>query len=162
MNYHELEGLDLRLPKVIVSPQVGSRIQGGKARLMIIPVRPQPAVCAATLGRFGIGHMSDTDLLDGMRQALNMGLLQPPIAPIRIGYAFDLQSEHVPEKWHKIGTGIVQKIGITRFKYITARHWKLCGYSSRQDFYRYWHQATADLRDQANPWCWLIEFTFKG
>jgi hypothetical protein len=159
MNRYEIEGTDLRLPQFMVSPQVSNRIQSGKARLMIIPFRPQPAVCAATLERFGIEAVSDTELLGAARTAFNWGLIPPPI---QLGYAFELKNEFVPEKIHKVGTGIVRQMGITRLLDITAKHWRLCGYSSREDFNAYWHEAAADLSEHTNPWCWLIEFTFKG
>jgi hypothetical protein len=159
---HALTEADFRLPQFIVSPQVSSRIQSGKARLMILPFRPQPSFRAETLEQFGIDGVSETELLSGARLAFSMGLIQPPIAPIRIGHAFQLQNEFVPERSHKVGTGIVVKMGITRLDSITAKHWKLCGFSSREGFNTYWHQAAADLGEHKNPWCWLIEFTFKG
>jgi hypothetical protein len=159
MNSYEIEGIDLRLPQFMVSPQVGNRIQSGKARLMIIPFRPQPSVCASTMERLGLEMVSDRDLLGAARLAFNLGLIPPPI---RMGYAFELKHEYVPEKTHKVGTGIVEKMGITRLLDITAKHWKLCGYVSREDFNAYWHQAAADLSEHPNPWCWLIEFKFKG
>lgn len=154
MRVYDLDGIDLRLPQFIVSQQVSSRIQSGQARLMILPFRPQPSVV-------GMDDVSDGELLGGVRRAFNMGLIQPPIAPIRIGYAFELKSEYVPEKCHKFGTGIVDKMGITRLSNITAKHWRLCGYPAREDFNAYWEQAAAGLSEHKNPWCWLIEFTFK-
>ncbi|MFJ3685594.1 hypothetical protein [Pseudomonas sp. NPDC090208] len=153
---------DFALPQFIVSQPVSDRIQSGKARLMILPFRPQPSVCPSLLEQFGVEAVADEDLLSSARVAFSMGLIQPPIAPIRIGYAFELQRAFVPEKCHKFGTGIVQKMGITRFNDITTRHWRQCGYSSREDFNEYWHQAAADLGDVSNPWCWLIEFIYKG
>lgn len=162
MRHYEFDALDTRLPQFIVSQQVGARIQSGQASLMIIPFRPQPSVGPSMLGQLGLETVSDSDLLGGVRLAFNMGLIQPPIAPIRIGHAFELTSEFVPEKCHKIGTGIVAKMGITRLENITAKHRRLCGYSSLVEFNGYWDQAAADLSQHPNPWCWLIEFIFKG
>lgn len=162
MMHHTFEDTSLRLPQFIVSPQVSGRIQSGKARLMILPFRPQPSLCAATLGQFGLEAVSDSELLSGVRLAFSMGLIQPPISPIKIGYAFELQSAFLPEKWHKIGTGIVHKMGITRLKDVTAKHWRQCGYANKNEFNEYWFQASADLSSHPNPWCWLIEFIFKG
>lgn len=162
MRHHELEGVDLRLPQLIVSPQVGRRIESGRARLMILPFRPQPTICAATLGQFGLDRPSEQELLEGVRQAFSMGQILPPIAPIRTGYAFEFKGEFVPEKLHNFGTGIVLKMGITRHASITSKHLRLCGFSNQEDFNVYWHQAAADLSEHKNPWCWLIEFTFKG
>jgi len=159
MRHYEIDGADLRLPQYLVSPQVGARVQSGKARLMILPFRPQPSVCVTSMERFGLESFSEDDLLSAARLACSWGLVPPPIP---MGYAFELMHELVPEKCSKIGTGIVRQIGITRLLDITAKHWKLCGYSSREDFNSYWHQAAADLSNHPNPWCWLIEFTYKG
>ncbi|WP_426237431.1 hypothetical protein [Pseudomonas sp. TWP3-2] len=159
MRHYEIEGIDLRLPQVLVSPQVGTNIQSGKARLMVLPLRPQPSVCAGALARFGLESFSEEELMPAARVAFRSGLIPPPIG---MGYAFELIREFVPEKPQKFGTGIVRQMGITRLLDITAEHWKLCGYSSREDFNSYWHQAAADLSEHPNPWCWLIEFTFKG
>lgn len=153
---------EFALPQFIVSQPVSDRIQSGKARLMILPFRPQPSVCASTLEQFGLEAVADEDLLTSARLAFSMGLIQPPIAPIRIGYAFELQRAFVPEKCHKFGTGIVHKMGITRLRDITPRHLRRCGYSTRDEFNVYWHQAAADLGEHSNPWCWLIEFIYKG
>lgn len=152
---------DMRLPQFIVTPDVSNRIQSGKARLMILPFRPQPSLHPETLRQYGIEAVSDDEMLSGARLALSMGLIQPPIAPIRIGYAFELHKEFVPDKCHKFGTGIVQRMGITRLSDITSKHWRRCGYASRHDFNEYWDQATGDLV-ALDPWCWLIEFIFKG
>ncbi|POA45566.1 hypothetical protein C1893_23200 [Pseudomonas sp. MPR-ANC1] len=159
MRHYEIEGADLRLPQFLVSPQVGTRIQSGKASLMILPFRPQPSVCMSSLERLGLESFSEDDLLSAARLAFSWGFIAPPI---RMGYAFELTHEFVPEKCSKIGTGIVRQMGITRLLDITAKHWKLCGYTSREDFNSYWHQAAADLSEHSNPWCWLIEFTYKG
>jgi len=156
------DNLDFRLPKFIVSPQVSSKIQAGTACLMILPFRPQPSVCSLTLANLGIDTASDDDLLMIARQAFAAGMILPPIAPIQIGHAFELCSAFVPEKTQRIGTGIVLKMGITRIQSLTAKHWTRCGYASKQEFQMYWQQAAADLTDHANPWCWLIQFTFKG
>ncbi|QLG96727.1 hypothetical protein HZF02_32945 (plasmid) [Pseudomonas yamanorum] len=159
MRHHEIYGIDLRLPQLIVSRQVSSRIEGGKARLMIIPLRPQPSACVATVDQNEFTSVSNSELLGAARLALGMGLLQPPIA---LGHAFELTNEFVPEKYHKVGTGIVEKIDITRLDDVTEEHWRQCGYSSREDFNRYWHQATTGLGGNQNPWCLLIKFIFKG
>lgn len=159
MRHYETEGTDLRLPQVLVSPQVGTRIQSGKARLIILPFRPQPSVCMASMEQFGVETFSEVDLLAAARLAFSWGLIP---APIPMGYAFELMHEFVPEKCQKLGTGIVRQMGIIRLLDITAKHWKLCGYTSREDFNSYWHQAAADLSNHPNPWCWLIEFTYKG
>ena len=156
------DNADFTLPQFIVSPKVSGRIQSGKARLMILPFRPQPSVCTATLAHFGIDRVTDDELLTGARLAFSLGLILPPIAPIRIGYAFELHSAFVPEKCHKFGTGIVEKMGITRIGDIGSRHWRRCGYASANEFNQYWEQAAADLEQHINPWCWLIEFNFKG
>lgn len=157
-----LQAQDFSLPRFLVSPDVAGRIQGGLARLMILPFRPQPALNPEMLEHFGLAPVSDDDLLAGVRLAHSMGLIQPPIAPIRLGHAFELHSAFVPERCHKIGTGIVQRMGVARLQGITPRHWRRCGYSTREAFMHYWEQATADLAGQPNPWCWLIQFTFKG
>lgn len=159
MRYYEIDEADLRLPQFLVSPQVSTRIQSGKARLMILPFRPQPSVCTGALERFGLESFTDDDLLAAARLAFSWGLIPPPIP---VGYAFELKQEFVPEKSRKFGTGIVQQMGITRLLDITAKHWNLSGHTSWHDFHSYWHQAAADLSDNPNPWCWLIEFTFKG
>lgn len=160
--HYALDDLDKRLPRFIVSHAVGVRIQSGHASLMSMPFRPQPSVCPSKLRQLGIPAASETDVLSAVRLAFNMGLIQPHIAPIRIGYAFELTSECVPGKCQKIGTGIVTKIGITRLASITEKHRQQCGYSTLAEFNDYWGEAAADLTQYPNPWCWLIEFIFKG
>lgn len=154
--------LDFTLPQVTVSPQVSGRIQNGLASLIILPFRPQPSVCSITFENFGIDVASDDDLLEAARLAFSAGLISPPISPIRVGHAFHLCNAFVPEKSHVIGTGIVLKMGVTRVSDLTAEHRTQCGYASEDEFQVYWHQAASDLISHPNPWCWLIEFAFKG
>lgn len=154
--------LDFTLPQVTVSSLVSGRIQNGLARLIILPFRPQPSVCSITFANFGLDVASDDYLLHAARLAFSAGLISPPISPIQVGHAFQLCNAFVPEKSHVIGTGIVSKMGITRIRDLTAQHWTDSGYANEDEFQVYWHQAAPDLVDHANPWCWLIEFAFKG
>lgn len=160
MRYHQ-EPLDFTLQQAFFSQAIGAKIQSGKATLLILPFRPQPAIGQQALADLGIGEVSDDDMLKAARIAFNLGLLYPPIAPIGIGCAFALHQEF-HAKAPRFGTGIVSNIGISRFDDLRRPHWLRCGYPNRSAFLSYWEQATADLPPRANPWCWLIEFTYRG
>jgi len=111
------------------------------------------------LDRSQLTAISDTELLGAARLGLAMGLIP---SPIKVGHAFELVHECVGEKYHTVGTAIVNAVGITRLGGITEKHWRPSGFTSWADFNGYCHQAGADLQADQNPWCWLIEFTFKG
>lgn len=156
------EQLDFTLQQFMVAPAIAGQIQGGHANLLILPFRPQPTVNRAALEGLGLEAVSDDELLRAARLAFSLELLLPPIAPIRIGHAFALHNDISSEKCPNFGTGIVSRMGISRLGDLSSKHWRRCGYRTRVEFLRYWDQAAADLHAGANPWCWLIEFKFKG
>ncbi len=154
MRYHDLSAEAFRLPQVLVPPQVCGKIQDRTADSLILPLQPQPDFRAAALAGISAGT-----LLAEARLAFGQGLIPPPI---RLGYAFEIRSEAVPGKLQKIGTGIVGKIGITGLQYITDSDLVSAGYMTSQELRAFWHQVAGDEVMTPDPWCWLIEFVFKG
>lgn len=154
MRYHDLSAADFRLPLVLVPPQVGGKIQNRAVNSLILPLQPQPDLGAAELDGISAGT-----LLADARLAFGQGRIPPPLP---IGYAFEIRSEAVHGKYKKIGTGIVGKIGITGLQYITDSDLSSAGYMTSQELRTYWHQVAGDDVDTPNPWCWVIEFVFKG
>lgn len=154
MRYHDLTGDSFRLPHVLVPLQLRGKIQGGVAKLLILPLHPQPAGAGAEHVQASAG-----DQLADVQNAFVLGRIPPPIP---VGYAFEIRTEDGPEKYRKIGTGIVAEVVITRLQYITNSHLARAGYTTVDDLRRYWHQAAGDLGKSFDPWCWLIDFNFKG
>jgi len=154
--------LDFSLKQVVLTPDIRQKVQSRKASLLILPIRPHPPVYAALQRTMGVLSVSDEELLHAARIALHLGLITPPITPIGIGCAFSLYVELPSAKFHRFGTGIVHRMGISRLHDLVPGRWRQAGYESLADFMRYWDQAAADLEAIANPWCWLIEFDFRG
>ncbi|WP_143493511.1 MULTISPECIES: hypothetical protein [unclassified Pseudomonas] len=142
------------MPLVLVPPQVCGKIQDRTVNSLIFPLQPQPDFGAAELAGISAGT-----LLADARLAFGQGRIPPPIP---IGYAFEIRSVAVHGKYQKIGTGIVGKIGITGLQYITDSDLARAGYMTSQELRTFWHQVVGDEVESPNPWCWVIEFVFKG
>lgn len=154
MRYHDLTGDSFRLPHVLVPLHQRGKIQGGVAKALILPLQPQPAGDGAEGAEASAGEQ-----LADVRNAFILGRIPPPIP---VGYAFEIRTEAGPEKFRKIGTGIVAEVSITRLQYITNSQLARAGYASRDELKMHWHQAAGNLGESQDPWCWLIDFNFKG
>ncbi len=149
MRYHDLREADFLLPHVLVTRRLGDRLQAGVAGGLIVP-----AVVALDLPHIREAGQPQVD----PRLAFSRGWLRPPV---QHGWAFEIRCEIGPGTATKIGTGITSEIDIGKLQYTSNSHLELAGYASLDELKAFWHQNGIDLgRD--DPWCWLIEFIFKG
>jgi len=154
--------LDFRLQKMAFSPAIGLKVQTGAVRLVIVPCRPQPVIDPDVMAQAGIAPGDELALVRTVQQAFRQGLIASETAPIRVGNAFELLHALPAQKFSRLGTGIVRRIGITRFDQVTDHQLGASGYASADAFAKYWSSTMPDVPAHTNPWCWLIQFEYRG
>jgi hypothetical protein len=156
-----LEPLDFALKKMIFSPDICTKVQGGAASMVIVPFDPQPILDHVELASAGL-HLDDSPgLMRVVRQAFRTGLISRTIAPIQLGHAFELLEELPAQKLARFGTGLVRRLEIARFDDLNETQWQACGYRTKADFHKYWTISLPATPAEINPWCWLIQFDYK-
>lgn len=158
----DTQSLDFTLQKMIFAADIGAKVQAGDTRLVVVPFQYQPRISRAELAELGLCEADGQTLVDAVRLAYSMGIIAADIAPIRPGCAFELLQPSPSHKLVRFGTGIVRRMAITRLDLLTARQWLASGYQSKAAFLDYWAQAMPDAPASSAPWCWLIQFDFKG
>jgi hypothetical protein len=158
----DTRNLDFRLQKMVFTPAIGARVQIGAVRLLVLPCHPQPVIDQEVLSAAGIAPDDNLALISAVQRAFRQGLIASETAPIRVGNAFELLQALPAEKYSRLGTGIVRRIGITRFNQVTERQLTASGHLSVRDFADYWSSTMPDLPAITNPWCWLIQFEYRG
>lgn len=154
--------LDFTLKKMIFSAAIGAKVQVGDARLVVVPFQYQPQINQAELAELGLYEADGQSLVEAVRLAYSMGIIARDIAPIMPGCAFDLLQDTPSQKLVRFGTAIVRRMAITRLDLLTAQQCRASGYRSKPAFLDYWAQAMPDIPAHTAPWCWLIQFDFKG
>lgn len=157
----DTQALDFSLQKLVFLPAIGAKVQSGAVRLAVIPCNPQPVIDLAAMEAAGLAPDS-LELTEVVRSAYRQGLLGARAAPIQVGHAFELLQALPLEKYARLGTGLVRRIGITRYNQVTERQLLASGHASTVDFAEYWATALPHIPADANPWCWLIQFEYKG
>ena len=153
---------DFSLQKMIFSPQISAKVQSGTANLIIVPVDPQPVINHQELAAIGISVDDAYALMRAVRVAFQIGLIGRDIAPIQKGNAFELLQELPPQKLARFGTGRVQNVRITRLESLCLHDSTAAGYTTLVEFQSYWASNFPNTPAETNPWCWLIQFEFKG
>lgn len=158
----DTQSLDFTLKQLILSADVGARIQAGDTRLVVVPFQEQPKLDRDDLAELGLSESDGQALVAAARQAYRAGVIDSSISPIAPGSAFDLLQLTPSLKPVRFGTGIVLRIAINRLDLLTARQWRASGHQSQAAFQQYWAQVMPDSPTMPAPWCWLIHFDFKG
>lgn len=152
---------EMPMPSLAFNPQLCAQIQAGTVGVAIVPFSPQPRIDHDALAADGL-YTDEHQLLKAVQLAFNFDWIGRDILPIQLGHAFHLLSLDSSDKWHFLGTGIVEKLSISRIHALTAKELRSCGYRSQADFLRYWAGNMPEVPENTNPWCWLIKFDFKG
>lgn len=158
----DTSNLDFNLKKMAFTPEIGAKVQSGAVRMVVVPCRPQPVIDQDVLSEAGIAPGDGLALIRTVQRAFRQGLIASDTAPIRVGNAFDLLQALPAQKYSRLGTGIVRRIGITRFDQVTDHQLGASGYPSADAFAQYWSSAMPDVPAHTNPWCWLIQFEYRG
>ncbi|MCK2122144.1 hypothetical protein [Pseudomonas sp. PNPG3] len=158
LNTHSL---DFSLKQLILSADVGAKVQAGDIRLVVVPFQEQPRLDHAGLAELGLSEANGQALVAAARQAYRVGVIDSSISPIEPGSAFDLLQLTPSLKPVRFGTGIVLRMAINRLDLLTARQWHASGHQSQAAFLDYWAQVMPDSPTNPAPWCWLIHFDFK-
>ncbi|WP_219097754.1 hypothetical protein [Pseudomonas sp. UMAB-40] len=153
---------DFSLKKMAFSPEISAKVQSGSVRLVIVPFDPQPVIDHQELAAVGLSIEDTPALMSTVRLAFRIGLIGRDIAPIQQGNAFELLQELPPQKLARFGTGRVKHLDIARFADLGPHDWQACGYATKVEFQTYWAQCLPNTPAETNPWCWLIQFEFKG
>jgi hypothetical protein len=153
---------DFSLKKMVFSPEISAKVQSGAVKLVIVPFDPQPVIDAQELAACGMSLDDAPALMYAVRLAFRIGLIGRDIAPIQQGHAFELLQELPPQKLAHFGTGRVKRLDIARFADLGEHDWQACGYSTKVEFHKYWAGSLPGTPAESNPWCWLIQFEFKG
>lgn len=153
---------DFSLKQMAFSPEISAKVQSGTVRLVVVPFAPQPVIDAQALASMGLSTDDAIGLMGAVRMAFRAGIIGRDIAPIQQGSAFDLLQELPPQRHARFGTGRVRRLDIARFQDLGQHAWQACGYSTMVDFHKYWARSHPSTPSESNPWCWLIQFEFKG
>lgn len=158
----DTQNMDFRLQKLAFPPAIGARVQSGAVRLVVVPCRPQPVIDPDALCAAGIDPADGLALIRVVQRAFRQGLIASDTAPIRVGNAFELLQAMPVQKYARLGTGIVRRIGITRFDQVTDHQLSASGHLTAAAFGEYWSSTMPDAPAHTNPWCWLIQFEYRG
>lgn len=158
----DTQALDFNLQKLVFLPAIAAKVQSGAVRQVVIPCNPQPVIDAEALRLAGLPHPESMALMRAVQRAFRQGLIGASTAPIRVGRAFELLQALPPEKYSRLGTGLVTSIEITRYSHLGDRELQACGHFNKDTFAEYWDITTPDMPTSTNPWCWLIQFEYKG
>lgn len=150
------------LKKMVFSPEISAKVQSGSVNLVIVPFDPQPVLDKRELAAMGLSIDDAIGLISAVRMAFRAGLIGSDIAPIQQGAAFELLQELPPQRLARFGTGLVKRLDIARFANLGAHNWQPCGYTTKVEFQSYWAKCLPTTPAESNPWCWLIQFEFKG
>lgn len=153
---------DFSLKKMVFSPEISAKVQSGSVRLVIVPFDPQPVIDRQELAAVGLSIDDAIGLMSAVRMAFRVGLIGRDIAPIQQGNAFELLQELPPQRLARFGTGRVMRLDIARFADLGEHDWQACGYTTNVEFQTYWARSLPSTPAESNPWCWLIQFEFKG
>lgn len=153
---------DFSLKQMAFSPEITAKVQSGAVRLVVVPFTPQPVIDAGALAACGLSIDDAMGLMGAVRMAFSAGIIGRDIAPIQQGNAFDLLQELPPQRHARFGTGRVRRLDIARFADLGQYDWEACGYATKLDFQKYWARSHPSTPAESNPWCWLIQFEFKG
>lgn len=153
---------DFSLRKMAFSPEISAKVQSGSVNLVIVPFDPQPVIDERELAAMGLSIDDAIGLMSAVRMAFRAGLIGRDIAPIQQGNAFELLQELPPQRLARFGTGRVKRLDIARFDDLGQHDWLACGYTTKVEFQAYWARSLPSTPAESNPWCWLIQFEFKG
>lgn len=153
---------DFSLKKMAFTPEISAKVQSGSVRVVIVPFDPQPVIDDQALASCGLSLDDAIGLMGAVRLAFRVGLISRDIAPIQQGHAFELLQELPPQRLARFGTGRVIRLDIARFADLGMHDLRSCGYTTKVEFQTYWARSHPDAPAEANPWCWLIQFEFKG
>lgn len=153
---------DFSLKKMAFTPEISAKVQSGSVRMVIVPFDPQPVIDDLALAACGLSIDDAVGLMGAVRLAFQVGLIGRDIAPIQQGHAFELLQELPPQRLARFGTGRVKRLDIARFADLGQHDWRACGYTTKVEFQTYWARSHPGTPAETNPWCWLIQFEFKG
>lgn len=153
---------DFSLKKMAFTPEIAAKVQSESVRMVIVPFDPQPVIDHQELNACGLSIDDAPALMGAVRLAFRIGLIGRDIAPIQQGNAFELLQELPPQRMARFGTGRVKHLDIARFADLGMHAWRDCGYATMVEFHKYWARSHPGTPAENNPWCWLIQFEFKG
>jgi hypothetical protein len=153
---------DFSLRKMAFTPEISAKVQSGAVRMVIVPFDPQPVINHQELAAVGLSIDDAPALMRAVRLAFRIGLIGRDIAPIQQGNAFELLQELPPQKLARFGIARVKHLDIARFDDLGKHDLLACGYSTKVEFHKYWARSLPGTPAESNPWCWLIQFEFKG
>lgn len=150
------------LRKMAFAPEISAKVQSGAVRMVVVPFDPQPVINHQELAAVGLSIEDAPALMGAVRLAFRIGLIGRDVAPIQQGNAFELLQELPPQKLVRFGTARVKHLDIARFGDLGEHDFRACGYSTKVEFHNYWACSLPGIPAETNPWCWLIQFEFKG
>ena len=154
----DTQALDFNLQKFALPAPIGARVQSGDVRLVVMPCRPQPVIDQEIVSMAGIAPGDDVALIQAIQSALIGGMIATPVC---LGHAFELV-QALPVQYARLGTALVRHVGITRIEQLTDAQLRDSGHGSAADFAEYWASTAPDIPTATNPWCWLVQFEYKG